>query len=254
MEFLWEKARSVFLSDLHLGWRLSKPDVALEFLSRCTPQDVYLVGDTFEGLHQPLNLQSPAAARIMHVLNDMCHRGTRVTILAGNHDHHLAGMTLDSRFRTGSHAIHTTQDGKRFLVTHGDIFDFVDSGTHSRVRQLGSWIYPRLVHFGDALIQWGMIRKVRKEHWCTYWKLKSRRARRHIEAFERAMVAFAHQYDCEGVICGHIHRPACKQLDQRWYLNCGDWVEHRSCILETQDGQLQLVEDLAIPLTTCEAA
>jgi UDP-2,3-diacylglucosamine pyrophosphatase LpxH len=163
-------------------------------------------------------------------------------------------MRLDSRFQSGTHAIHTTYRGQRLLVTHGDVFDFVDLGTHARVRQLGSWIYPRLVHFGDALIQWGMIRKVRKEHWCTYWKLKSRRARGHIDAFERAMVAFARQYDCDGVICGHIHRPACKQLDQRWYFNCGDWVEHRSCVFETHDGEMQLVDNLSIPHTTCEAA
>ena len=133
MSFVWERARSVFLSDLHLGWRLSKPDIALELLRRCRPRYVYLVGDTFEGLHRRLDLRSAIAASFFDILRSLSAQGTHVAILTGNHDHALAEMSIDIPFYAGTHAIHTSLRGERYLVTHGDIFESMDRNAQTPV-------------------------------------------------------------------------------------------------------------------------
>jgi UDP-2,3-diacylglucosamine pyrophosphatase LpxH len=240
----WEKARSVFLSDLHLGWQLSNPEAALEFLNVCDPRYVYLVGDTFEGFHRSLDLRSSTALRLWSALRNLAARGTEVVVLTGNHDCALAGMCDETPFRATAHAVHTNLQGERFLVTHGDIFDYLDASAGTFTKEFGSWIYPWLVRSGDLLQLLGFLPKAQRGIWCEYWKRGLREARAHIEAFEQSMVELAQHYECDGVICGHIHRPDRKRLNDRWYINCGDWVEHHSLVLETYDGQMLLVSDL----------
>jgi hypothetical protein len=44
-----------------------------------------------------------------------------------------------------------------------------------------------------------------------------------------------------GVICGHIHTPADKQIDGIHYLNSGDWVESLTAIVEHLDGRFEVI-------------
>ena len=45
----------------------------------------------------------------------------------------------------------------------------------------------------------------------------------------------------DGVICGHIHHACDRTFRGFHYLNCGDWVESCTAIVETMDGDLKLV-------------
>jgi UDP-2,3-diacylglucosamine pyrophosphatase LpxH len=42
---------------------------------------------------------------------------------------------------------------------------------------------------------------------------------------------------CDGIICGHIHQLAIRQLDDALYLNSGDWVESLSALVQDEDGE-----------------
>ena len=44
----------------------------------------------------------------------------------------------------------------------------------------------------------------------------------------------------DGVICGHIHAAAIRDVGIR-YVNCGDWVDSCTAIVEHPDGTLELV-------------
>ena len=46
---------------------------------------------------------------------------------------------------------------------------------------------------------------------------------------------------CDGVVCGHIHTPAIKTLNELHYYNCGDWVESCTALVEYDDGRIELV-------------
>ena len=59
----------------------------------------------------------------------------------------------------------------------------------------------------------------------------------------------------DGVVCGHIHQPELRVIDDLLYCNDGDWVESCTALVEHRGGRLELVHwgDLQQPLK-CEHA
>jgi predicted phosphodiesterase len=45
----------------------------------------------------------------------------------------------------------------------------------------------------------------------------------------------------DGVVCGHIHSAAIKSIGGVAYINCGDWVDSCTAIVEHDDGRMELV-------------
>jgi UDP-2,3-diacylglucosamine pyrophosphatase LpxH len=80
-----------------------------------------------------------------------------------------------------------------------------------------------------------------------YWSLSSDLKNRlkpvveFVSAFETALAYEATRRGLTGVVCGHIHRPALREIGPVVYANCGDWVENGTAIVEALDGDLQLV-------------
>ena len=60
--------------------------------------------------------------------------------------------------------------------------------------------------------------------------------------FERRLVALAKAAGQQGVICGHSHRPALREVEGAIYANCGDWVDSLTALIEDESGALRLVE------------
>jgi UDP-2,3-diacylglucosamine pyrophosphatase LpxH len=249
MDQFWQPARSVFLSDLHLGWRYSRPEMALDYLNRFPPEFLYLVGDTFEwserpGFELPKRPWNRHSDRFLMCLDRLGKRGTNITFLAGNHDNHLATCQEFANFKVQPHAVHETANGRRYLVVHGDIFDCHVERTLDWASRYSGQLYPLLMSVGSALIRWGWRPKTNHRHWATYWKLQFAKARKHIDQFEQFMIELASAHSCHGVICGHIHKPTYRRQKNQEYVNCGDWVEHQSLVVETRNGTVKLIRNL----------
>ena len=60
-----------------------------------------------------------------------------------------------------------------------------------------------------------------------------------VDRFEGAAVNYAKLKGFDAILCGHIHQPALKVLDDIIYLNTGDWVENCSYITEDYNGNLE---------------
>ena len=60
--------------------------------------------------------------------------------------------------------------------------------------------------------------------------------------FEEAVVRNVKQMGLDGVICGHIHSAGIKQIDGVTYINCGDWVDSCTAIVEHFDGRMELLD------------
>ena len=60
--------------------------------------------------------------------------------------------------------------------------------------------------------------------------------------FEESVVRDVKGRGYDGVICGHIHAATIKQIDGVTYINCGDWVDSCTAIVEHFDGRMELVE------------
>jgi len=56
------------------------------------------------------------------------------------------------------------------------------------------------------------------------------------------MVSMARAKKVDGIICGHIHMPEIRKIDNMDYLNCGDWVENCTALVEDLSGNMQLID------------
>jgi UDP-2,3-diacylglucosamine pyrophosphatase LpxH len=63
----------------------------------------------------------------------------------------------------------------------------------------------------------------------------------YIADFEQIMAREARLRNCDGVVCGHIHKAEIREIDGLLYCNDGDWVESLSALVETTSGELKII-------------
>ena len=236
--------RSIFISDVHLGIRVSQAERLLEFLRAYSSDHLFLVGDIvdFQAIQHAI-YWPPACNTVVQKILRRARQGQRIVFVPGNHDA-AARAYADANFgaiRVAEEWIHTAADGRRYLLVHGDGCDPVH-GYHGLLAWLGDVGYTLVLHANRWLL-W-VRRKLRVSgHWSLpgYAKTRIARAHRYVCEFEQAVARVARQRQLDGVICGHIHVPAAKQLNDVEYLNCGDWVESLTAVVELYDGRMELV-------------
>ena len=73
-----------------------------------------------------------------------------------------------------------------------------------------------------------------------YLKHKVKTAVNFISDFEEAIAHECVRRGLDGVVCGHIHHAEIRPVGGVEYMNCGDWVESCSALIEHLDGSIQL--------------
>jgi UDP-2,3-diacylglucosamine pyrophosphatase LpxH len=132
--------RTLWISDLHLGSTQCRADVLLDFLKHNESGILYLVGDIidFWALSKKTYWPTEHNTVIQKVLRKARH-GTQVIYVPGNHDENIReydGYVFGDIVVRNSH-VHTTADGKRYLVVHGDEYDTI-ARYHQWMAKLGS--------------------------------------------------------------------------------------------------------------------
>ena len=74
-----------------------------------------------------------------------------------------------------------------------------------------------------------------------YAKNRVKRAVSFIFDFEDSVIHAVRERGLDGVICGHIPTAAVRHVDGITYVNCGDWVDSCTAIVEHLDGELELI-------------
>jgi UDP-2,3-diacylglucosamine pyrophosphatase LpxH len=75
-----------------------------------------------------------------------------------------------------------------------------------------------------------------------YAKRRVKKALQFIFDFEDTALRAARQRGLDGIICGHIHFAVIREAeDGMVYVNCGDWVDSCTAIVEHLDGSLELI-------------
>lgn len=233
---------AVWISDVHLGFKDSKTAFLLSFLQTLECDTLYLVGDMVDFWQmQRRSHWREDHTQVLHALLSKASGGTRVVYVPGNHDEVLRDYigTSIAGVEVRQQAIHTTADGRRLLVIHGDQFDALIQC------HLPYWLSSSLYDF--LLLTNRCLNGVRRWMGLSYWSLaghlKTRipAAQAHIEKFERAAIHEAQHQGLDGVICGHIHKPEIRQVDGLSYCNTGDWVENCTAMVEHPDGRLEII-------------
>jgi UDP-2,3-diacylglucosamine pyrophosphatase LpxH len=120
-----------------------------------------------------------------------------------------------------------------YLITHGDHYDGVVKLRW--LAKVGSFGYELAMDIDRLLKRVGLRRSL--SHML---KTKVKDAVKFITNFENEIVRQATLRGCKGVICGHIHKPENKLINEVHYLNCGDWLENNSYITQNMDGTYEL--------------
>jgi UDP-2,3-diacylglucosamine pyrophosphatase LpxH len=235
--------RAIFISDVHLGTRTAQATALLDFLKNNDADVIYLVGDIIDfwkvrrGPHWPQSHND-----VVQKLLRKVRQGSRIAFIPGNHDESLrdfCGMHFGG-IEILQSVVHRTADGRRYIVMHGDEFDVVIR-TATWLAFLGDRGYELALWLNTPL-NW-----VRRHLGLGYWSLSAylkysvKRAVNFIGAFEEAVAAEARRHHAHGIICGHIHHAADRMIDGVHYLNCGDWVESCTALVEHDDGRMEIV-------------
>jgi UDP-2,3-diacylglucosamine pyrophosphatase LpxH len=238
-----KRVRALFLSDVHLGTRGCQAEKLLELL-RCYETDlIYLVGDIVDGWQLKSAWYWPQAHNdVVQKLLRKARKGARLIYIPGNHDEFLRDYygTHFGGIEVREDAVHIGADARRYLVIHGDLFDVVIR--HARwLALLGNHAYDAAIwlntHFNAARRAFGL----------TYWsvshwaKLKVKNAVNFIGEYEHMLVAEGRRRGVDGVICGHIHHAVMRTISGLRYVNCGDWVESCTAVVEHFDGAFEIV-------------
>lgn len=236
--------RAIFISDVHLGTKDCKARQLNEFLKTHHCDKLYIVGDFIDGWRMAKKVHwKKSYNRIIRRILKLSKRGVDIYYITGNHDEFLRKFA-NNRFdniHLINKMVHATADDKQLVVMHGDQFDGV-TRAHSILKWVGDWGYDLLMFLNRQ------FNRARAKYGYGYWSfagfLKNhiKRAQTYIADYEDAATHYAAKHNYDGIICGHIHHAAIKQINGVSYYNTGDWVESCTALIEDFDGQFRLMD------------
>ena len=238
------RAKTVFLSDLHLGSKDCQAEKLLKLLEHLECEELYLLGDIVDFWSLSKRIYwPPSHYEVIKTLVKMAQSGTRVVYIPGNHDVPMREYSdsLLMNVEIKEEAVYTMPNGKKYLLFHGDILD-------ERIRF--GWLCKFFGDIGYPLLlklnRWFSVisNRLGYDYWSlsSYLKTRSKKAVESIEIYEIAAAAEARRRGLDGVICGHIHQPNVRNIDGIHYCNDGDWVENCTILVEHYDGTLALLD------------
>jgi UDP-2,3-diacylglucosamine pyrophosphatase LpxH len=238
------KYKSVFISDIHLGTKMSQAGQLLDFLKTFECENLYLVGDVIDGWALSRKKYWPQQHNdVIQKILRKARKNIKVIYIPGNHDEFLREY-VDTNFGNINilkNDIYEAADGKKYIVMHGDEFDAIVNNI-KWLSYFGAWAYDLSMRFNV------FVTKIRNWFGLPYWsmsawmKYKVKSAVNFIGNYEKNLTNYARTKDVDGIICGHIHHANIRNIDDIMYMNCGDWVESCTALVEHLDGTWEIIK------------
>ncbi len=232
--------RTIVISDLHLGSKSSRSKELNNFLKQYKCDNLILNGDIIDrhyfkkkGFLNKKHIR--LYNRLLKVIKD---NNTKITIVLGNHD---ADFQYLKDYQTKNFQIVKDlvyQSGnKHYYIVHGDFYDIISKYFHW-LTKMGKAGYQPALWLSKTL---GSYFPSNGHSLSTILKLKLQNTLDYITDFEKQLVKVAKIHNCQGVICGHSHVAAIKEIDELQYLNSGDWIDSLSALVEDYEGDWNLI-------------
>jgi len=238
--------RTLWISDVHLGSPACQAACLADFLQGHDCEQLYLVGDIFDGWKMRSHFYwTPEQSRVIHAIIAKARHHTRVCYLTGNHDGFMREFITSElpfgKIHFAHEAIHTTADGRRLLVLHGDIYDDLITRL-PRLAQAGDRLYNLLIAVNAVVnrARAGMGRP--GLHLAGGTKDLVKTAVQLACGVDMRMQGRCERAGLQGVVCGHTHHAEIRDLGEGvTYYNCGDWVDSCTALAEDQAGNIHLI-------------
>lgn len=237
------KYRSIFISDTHLGSPHANTYYLKHFLQNNDCKYLYLVGDIVDGWRFKKGKSwNSQASEVIQLILKKAKKTKSTTYLIGNHDEFLRNYvnSMIDTIHLTLETVHIGKNGNRYLVVHGDMFDSVTR--YSKMFALfADKMYSTLIYANK------FFNLIRRHFSFGYWSLssyikkKSKDTINFIFEYEKAISRYCLSKKYDGIICGHIHTPEIKNINDINYLNCGDWVESHTALVEHHNGEFEIL-------------
>ena len=184
-----------------------------DFLRETECETLYLVGDLIDIWSLRRSRYWPQSHNdVIQKILRKGRKGTRLIYIPGNHDELMRGFLGEYGSLTiARRAIHRTADGRRLLIIHGDELDTVIQNV-KWLAYIGDVGYQFLLKLNRPINF--LRRRFGLGHWSlsAYVKHRVKNAVAFIGEFENAIVRYAKRVDVDGVLCGHIHNAAVREI------------------------------------------
>ena len=237
-----KKWRTIIMSDLHLGARQSQTDKIIKFLEENESETLILNGDIIDGW--ALNRGTKWKKQHTKVISKLLKLSnkTRIIWIRGNHDEfiqefigtHLGAIEIREDYKLN---IDNTMES--YYIFHGDVID-VFITKYKWLSKIGAVGYDFALWLNRV---YNTYRKWRNLPYISIsQKIKNsvKVATNYVNDFETTALSMATKKGCDGVICGHIHQPEDRMINDKRYLNSGDWIENMSAICVDTSGIVYL--------------
>lgn len=231
-------------SDVHLGATRSDQEAAFRrWLEHAAGAASWIIlnGDLFDFWFEYRWGVPRGYEPVLAQLREIVTSGVPVTLMGGNHDW-WGGSYL--REEIGLEFLQEPVErriaGRRAYLAHGDGLGSGDGGymllkrvLRSPITRFGFGLLP--VAVGDRIAGRVSRTQDRWERWDAEQKARSAA----LEAW--AVSRLEAQAELELVLLGHTHLPLVREVEPgRWYVNSGDWVQHRSYVSLEEDAPPRL--------------
>ncbi|CAL2076262.1 UDP-2,3-diacylglucosamine diphosphatase [Tenacibaculum sp. 190524A05c] len=224
----------VVISDVHLGTFGCRAAELHNYLKTINPKTLILNGDIIDIWQFNKRYFPKAHMKVIKQLMTFITSGTKVYYITGNHDEMLRKF---KGFRLGSFEIVNKVvldiDGKKGWFFHGDVFDVTMQ--HSKwLAKLGGIGYDFLIMLNTAVNCISEALGYNRLSFSKKIKNSVKSAVKFINNFETTASEIAIDNNYEYVVCGHIHQPEMKVIQnekgETMYLNSGDWIENLTAL------------------------
>jgi UDP-2,3-diacylglucosamine pyrophosphatase LpxH len=230
------KYQAIIVSDLHLGTKDSKAEEFIDFIETHPTNLLILNGDIIDGWALARGSKwKKKHTKVISKLLKLTDR-TRIIWIRGNHDEFIAEF-IGSAF--GDVEIREDYILNDYYIFHGDIID-VFITKYKWLAKIGSIGYDLALWINRWYNRYRTWRKLPYKSISQEIKAGVKSATNYINDFEVAALSMAEKKGCKGVMCGHIHNPEDRYINNKRYINSGDWVENMTAIMVNTDGSIYL--------------
>ncbi len=224
----------VVISDVHLGTYGCHAKELLSYLKSINPAIIILNGDIIDIWQFSKRYWPKSHMKVLKYFMKWISEGKEIYYITGNHDE-MFRKFVDFNIGTFSikNKVVLELDGKKAWFFHGDVFDVTMK--HSKwLAKLGAIGYDFLILMNRAVN--GISSFFGKEKVSLSKKIKDsvKSAIKFINNFEETVTTIAIDNQFDYVVCGHIHQPIIKEVNNHkggvYYLNSGDWVENLTAL------------------------
>ena len=232
----------VVISDVHLGTYGCHAKELLYYLRSIKPKTVILNGDIIDIWQFSKRYWPKSHMKVVKHFMHWMSKKIKIYYITGNHDEMLrkfSGFKMGS-FQIVDKLVLPLEDKKTAWFFHGDVFDVTMQ--HSKwLAKLGAVGYDSLILI-NRLANFVSVNFLKKGKLSLSKKIKNsvKSAVKFINNFEETAAAIAIHNKYDYVVCGHIHQPEIKEINNdagtTLYLNSGDWIENLTA-LEYNEGK-----------------